>query len=473
MLPRFTQKRKIKIGVAPLRRTAWAHKPFNQPEAVRYKNMILEFLKRFEAEDIEFVDLEGFTDDGLLSNVADADRAAAYFISEQVDGVFVPHCNFGSEESLAHLAKAVGKPVLIWGPKDYVNPDDFYRYRDSQCGLFASSKMLNMFGVPFSYIENCDLENPIFEEGFRKFAAVVSTVRAFRELRIGQIGPRPAPFASVKCNEIELLQKFGIEIIPMTMEELKTKMKSFRETSKAEIEAEVKRLNEVFVLNSAVSQDDLEKIACLKLTVEKWAVDENLSAAVAMCWGPMIDAIGISPCFVLGDVCNDGFPFICESDIHGAVTAVLAMAAARYTTPIFLADMTIRHPENKNAELMWHCGVFAKDLAKENQDLVIGKHYNRLCPAVGEWQLKDGDLSVVRFDGMTGDYSIFLGNAKTTEGPKTVGAYVWIEVDDWSKWEHKLIYGPYIHHCVGIYADVIDIIKEACRYIPGLTPDCV
>ena len=50
------------------------------------------------------------------------------------------------------------------------------------------------------------------------------------------------------------------------------------------------------------------------------------------------------PCFALSEVCDDGLPFICEEDVHGAITAVLAMAATRYEEPIFLADITIRHP---------------------------------------------------------------------------------------------------------------------------------
>lgn len=61
---------------------------------------------------------------------------------------------------------------------------------------------------------------------------------------------------------------------------------------------------------------------------------------------------------------------------------------------------------------------------------------------------------------------MFLGHAKAIDGPYTKGSYVWIEVDDWDKWEKKLIYGPYIHHCIGIYADVLPVLEEACRYLP-------
>lgn len=471
MLEKFTKKRSITLGVAPLRRTAWSHKPFNQPVAVKYKEMILNYLKKYEAEDVSFVNLERITGDGLLSSIPDADRAAKYFLEKNVDGIFAPHCNFGSEEALAHLCAGVGKPVLLWGPKDYINPEDLYRYRDSQCGLFASSKVLQMYHVPFSYIENCDIEEDIFDRGFRQFLAVASVVKAFTGMRIGQISTRPNPFASLKVNELELLHKFGIEIVPITLEDLKQKIAGLWEREPERIRAEAAQMKEIHCLTGGTGEEHLEKAAALKLAVEDWAVEDNLSAAAAMCWGPMIEAVGVAPCFVLGDVCDDGFPFICETDIHGAVTAVMAMAAARYTTPVFLADMTIRHPENKNSELMWHCGVFAKSLAREGQELTINKHYNRLCPTCGEWELRGGELSVLRFDGIGGEYSLFLGDARGTEGPRTVGAYLWIEVDDWPKWERKLIYGPYVHHCVGIHARVTEILEEACRFIPNLTPD--
>lgn len=469
MLECFTKLNKLRIGFAPVRRAAWSHKPFNLYEAVRYKKLIFEFIKQY---DVEWVTLDELTDDGLLYSVEDADLAAKLFIQQEVDAVFIPHCNFGSEESAARLCKKVGRPVLLWGPKDYINPDDYYRYRDSQCGLFATSKNLKMYGVEFSYIENCDIEDPVFDEGFRKFLGVTSAVKAFRSLRIGQIGTRPAPFASVKFNEMELLEKFGIEVLPITLTDLKQKFDRCLKEREEDVHNYAQEIKHGFQ-NQCADEGQILKIAALKLTVEQWALEENLSAAVAMCWGPMIETIGVAPCFVLSEVCDDGFPFICESDIHGAVSAVLAMAAARCSTQIFLADLTMRHPENPNAELLWHCGVFAKSLAKDPNGLVLNHHYNRLCPAVGEWELKGGDLSIIRFDGSNGEYSLFLGSAKGTQGPKTVGSYLWIEVDDWGKWERKLIYGPYIHHCVGIHAEVVEILKEACRYIPGLTADPV
>ena len=54
------------------------------------------------------------------------------------------------------------------------------------------------------------------------------------------------------------------------------------------------------------------------------------------------------------------------------------------------------------------------------------------------------------------------------DGPKTKGTYVWLEVKDWPKWERKLVEGPYIHHCAGIYGNYTEVLAESCKYIPGL-----
>ena len=46
---------------------------------------------------------------------------------------------------------------------------DGTRYTDSQCGLFGMSRQLQRMNVPFTYIENCRIEDPIFTEGFLRF----------------------------------------------------------------------------------------------------------------------------------------------------------------------------------------------------------------------------------------------------------------------------------------------------------------
>jgi len=150
------------------------------------------------------------------------------------------------------------------------------------------------------------------------------------------------------------------------------------------------------------------------------------------------------------------------------------MQAATQEVPFF-ADITIRHPQDDNAELLWHCGNFPPCLTGDKSTLSVcgnpymdGKNFGII-----QNKLKDGNLTIARFDGDNGQYSLLIGEAITTEGPHNKGSYVWIKTSNWAKWEHKLVEGPYIHHVSGAYGNVGEILMEACKYLPGLTPDPV
>ena len=134
----------------------------------------------------------------------------------------------------------------------------------------------------------------------------------------------------------------------------------------------------------------------------------------------------------------------------------------------FFADWTVRHPDNENGELLQHCGPWPISVAREKP--VIGYPLAFDYPGAVEAQAKSGDMTLVRFDGDNGEYSLLLGNAKGVEGPYTKGTYVWVEVENLKRLEAKLVEGPYIHHCVGIHQDVVPVLYEACKYM-GITPD--
>ncbi|MCK4816176.1 hypothetical protein KA005_10410, partial [bacterium] len=82
------------------------------------------------------------------------------------------------------------------------------------------------------------------------------------------------------------------------------------------------------------------------------------------------------------------------------------------------------------------------------------------------WRLKSGDITVLRFDGDRGKYSIIAGEGKAMKGPETQNTYVWLKVKDWKKWERKFIEGPYIHHVACIYGKYLPVICEAVKYLP-------
>ena len=167
---------KIKIGYAPTRRSI-----FSAPDAVKYRGLTA---KRLEELGVDFVDITDINDEGLLYNDEGLEKIIAKFKKEKVDGLFLPHCNFGTEYECARLAKALDVPVLLWGPLDERPEPDGTRLRDTQCGLFATGKVLRRFRVPFTYMTNCRLNDPVFERGIKDFLAVCNVVKTFKNIRI-------------------------------------------------------------------------------------------------------------------------------------------------------------------------------------------------------------------------------------------------------------------------------------------------
>jgi len=149
----------------------------------------------------------------------------------------------------------------------------------------------------------------------------------------------------------------------------------------------------------------------------------------------------------------------------------LLQACGHFEEPTFFADLTIRHPENENAELLWHCGPFPPSLAKGKKSIdrhfVLPSHAEGVC----SWELRDGPVTVSRFDGLGGKYSLFCGQGRSVPGPFNQGTYLYLEVEDWPLWEEKLIYGPYIHHVAGIYGHYASALCEAARHIDNLEFD--
>ncbi|MDB5084539.1 MAG: fucose isomerase [Bacilli bacterium] len=423
---------------------------------------------------LEIVDLEGINTEGLLyDHQINADQIIQRFRQENVDAVFFPHCNFGTEETVARVAKAIGKPVLLWGPRDEAPLADGMRLRDTQCGLFATGKVLRRFNVPFTYITNSRVSDPTFQRGFTNFAAAANVVKRFSELRILQIAPRPASFLTMICNEGELLERFGIELYPITLEEIRQATTQQEKQNSSELQEAVDFIKDRLD-TSEVSDDEIKRVAALKVAMRNYADSNGCTAIAIQCWSALQGAIGIMPCLANALLTDEQLPVTCETDIHGAITSIMVQAAAGNQLPTFFADLTIRHPDNPNAELLFHCGNFPVSLSVEHKPK-LRKHFlfDDHAPGTVEGEIRGGCLTLARFDGDHNEYSLFLGRARGTTGPYTRGSYVWVEVNDWPLWEEKLVKGPYVHHTVGIHADVIPALYEACTYIPGLSPDPV
>ena len=461
----------VKIGLIPMRRNAT-----NRPKGTfltwysaeeRGKRFVDYIEKNFSGDKVSFADSKGL---GIKDLIFDDESAAAVierFKAEKVDAVFIINCNFGNEEAAADIAKALGVPVLLWAPLDDEYYADGMRPTDSQCGLFGVSRQMQRFHIPFSHLPCCRVESEEFKEGFDSFVRVACMVKNFKGLRVGQVGLRPAPFYSVIWNEGELMEKFGIKIIPINFAIIEQRMK----TAETDYADEIKEYEDYILKNYKL--DDLTpkyvKPMATMVAMYKHLFDEyNLDIISAECWTAtpvMFD--GLAPCTVYGILGDMGYLVSCESDMNAALTmALLKCAAMGEGKPLF-GEFTVRHPENKNAELLWHCGPFPlSQKAESGTDSTA-----RLVNQRSWFRAKDGTYTVARIDQESGEYMILPLVAHTTAGPQTHGTYLWAEFENLQNIEDRLLDGPYIHHFVEIEGDYRKEIKEFCRYFPNLKTD--
>ena len=448
--------KKIKLGFAPTRRSI-----FSAPDAIKYRALTK---KRLEELDITFVDMDDINEEGLLYDEDDRLKIVTKFRQEKIDGLFLPHCNFGTEYECARLAKDMQVPVLLWGPLDERPDAHGVRLRDTQCGLFATGKVLRRFRVPFTYLTNCRLDDPVFARGLQDFLAVCNVVRTFRQIRILQIAPRPFDFWSTMCNEGELLERFNIQLAPIPMTELVQAVKVAKEEAH-EVANTIAYIRTHMTVE--IKDTEVENIAALKVAVAHLIQKYHCNAAAIQCWNALQTELGIMPCAANALLNDEGIPVVCETDIHGAITALLVEAAGMGTRSFF-ADWTIRHPDIANGELLQHCGPWPLSVAKEKVRLTYPLAFKH--PGSLTAEAKHGLVTLARFDGDNGEYSLLLGTARGVDGPKCMGTYLWVEVENIKRLEAKLVEGPYIHHCVGIHKDVVPVLYEACKYI-GVKPD--
>lgn len=459
---------RLKIGLVPEIRNLADFETrkgiFEPAKGVANKNRAVRYLREHFADELtSFTDLEWLNDRGVLYDTADVGRVVRYLRDEHVDAIFLINCNFGNEEACGRLASELRLPVLLWGPQDMEFAADGERYTDAQCGLFAVSKQLRRRGVPFSYIENCPVESETFAEGFRRFLSAACMVKNFRGLTVTQVGTRLDPFQSVMYNELELTEQFGMNLHTVNLAQAQEIFHRVRREREPELQKELSALKERYDVGGLDDETLLRMLAFVPMYRE---IFEKTGADVlaSECWTAMPLAFGANPCLAMSLLYDQGYAVACESDLHGAITNALLLCAARGRSAPAFGEFTVRHPQDPNAELLWHCGPFPESL----RDPASRPRLFRTKPS---FKARDGAYTIARFQGDRGRYTLLGGEYETTDGPHTFGTYMWARFHDWPRIERKLIEGPYIHHMCELPGRHAAALAEFCKFIPDLTFD--
>jgi L-fucose isomerase-like protein len=418
----------------------------------------------------------GYTPDGSVCTLDQAEVVAEYFQREKVDGIIIGALNFGDERSAAKVAEKLRLPLLLFATREppALEGPAMARVSDSYCGTLSLASGLYRRKLPFHYAGIFFPEEADFLAEVETFVRAVAVVKALKGARIGQIGVRPPTFETVGFDETAMIQKFGQNVIYAEVSDLVERAKSFsdddpRVTGLADrIRAEVAAIT--------VSDAWLFKAARLELAVSEFFQKNKLSALAMQCWPSIQPLWGMSTCALFGRLTGQGMLTACETDILGALSMLVNYSAALQETVPHFIDWTIQHRQHDNRFLAWHCGNAPVCLANNPQKTALRSRQDMkgelpsdpedATAGLYQFQIRPGQVTLCRLAEYDHQWKMLITTGEIIPSSEVLaGTWAWVEVHDHKKLYRTLIEEGFIHHASMVHGDQTQSLALACKFL--------
>ena len=306
-----------------------------------------------------------YPDEMLLS----LDKLHAFMDGKKPDLVIVQNVTFANGAYMSEVMRKFDCPVLLWTLKEPVIDGGRLRL-NSLTGAYSAANVLKAFNRPFEYIFGSPLEAETKEVVQSTIAAARLKV-ALKELNILQVGHTPQGFGFGRALDMEMMTKFGSNLLSIEARELINTAKSYTdEEVKEYLEDARKRIVGLDKIDSKNVQD----FARLYKSYSEYVKKNNIGALSSRCWPDFFVDFGTPVCSVLAILNDLHVPASCEADTYGA----LSMFMGEYLTgrPTFFGD-PVSMNEKENTVTYWHCGTAACSLARKDTGAQAGVHCNR------------------------------------------------------------------------------------------------
>jgi len=454
----------VRIGFVPSHRS-----PFNKEWAISMRDRVIKSIEG-NIEEIELIYPDKkLTDGGLVTFMGDADKVIKLFKEKDIQGLIIGMMTFGEEIPNLLIAEAFDSlPIHVFGTKEGPFTEDGNRKSDSFCGTISTASGLARRNIKFDFSGIYFPEEKEFIADVKRFSKAVLASAGFIGMKVGALGPRPAPFETCAINEVGLIEKFRIKVVPFTLLKLKADIENTKEEDIKEIENEIKKSYDCKLADGRI----ISKIARLEYILKKYAGEENLSGFAIQCWTAMQEEIGISPCLSMGRLTDSRIMCACEVDIHGAITmAVQHLLTFKQDVPHFI-DWTIQNQEDENTFLAWHCGNAPISLKckscrpQVNTHSVLGWQigYDK-CYGTAEFQLKEGLVTLNRLVETGGRFKMLSTVGEAVPDNRTLrGSWKWVKVKDLKRLYRTIIEEGFVHHASMIFGDIRREMNTFCKF---------
>jgi L-fucose isomerase-like protein len=449
----------IKIGFVPAHRNS-----LSEDWASELRQRCLAVFSKIPGLEIIVPD-KSLTKGGFVRSEEEAEKVIRLFQTKGIDGLIIGTMTFGDEISINTIATAFrDKPQLLFGTKENEVPSGGNRISDSFCGTLSISSGLHRRRIHFIFAGLVFPEEKEFQKYIVDFVGTCSVVKGFIGAKIGLVGPRPESFETCIYNEDAMIKQFNQRVVPAGLVDVMLRANGLKKGAPElrKIEKEMRREANL----SSVSEELTDKFARLEYSLKQFAGDKGLSAMAIQCYSVMEMVYGIAPCYVMGRLTSAGMMASCEVDLYGALAMLVQYKAALSTTPPHFMDWTLKHPEERDTFLAWHCGNGSLCLSGEKEKVAVTYHYGPPDMGTVEFQLKSGvvTLSSLQEDG--GKFKMLVTGGESVKlNGKMKGSWSWVRVPELGKLYRTLITEGFVHHASLIHGDYTQAIMDACTII--------
>ena len=358
----------------------------------------------------------------------------------QIDGLICISGTFHLGHLVLELVKTINKPCMLWAFSEL--PYDGGKIRlNSVCGLNLNASNLYKAGIRNFHWNISDQVDTDWLDALRIIAAL-------GRARIGLAGHHAHGFFNLSHYAPSTYQNLGVLVDHVELDQIWNQA-----VEEDAIVSKRQELQQTFDI-SGVSAEQVDRVATLAACLEAFYKQEKLQALAIRCWPEFAANFGISPCAAMSLLQAQGLILTCEGDVEGALS-MLAQQAVGGETP-FLFDLSQVNFQEDYA-LLWHCGVAPCNLWDGCSNRSLDTYFAGGKGVTADFVLKEGPISILRFDSAGPALRIYLQQATGLKMDKDLkGTYLKArftrpvrQVID------ELIQHGVAHHASMVYGDFI------------------
>lgn len=419
------------------------------------------------------------TNNGAIESLEEARLCADLFRQhrDEIEGVLVSLPNFGDERAVANTLRWAGLevPVLIHAFKDAAGQMTIQNRRDSFCGKMSVCNNLHQYGIKYTLTSahTMDPTTDAFREDLRCFAATCRVVRSLQNVRLGQVGARPAAFNTVRYSE-KLFERSGISVETLDLSEVLGRIRKLGDDEQP-VKAKLEEIN-AYTRVQGIPQESLMKMAKLGVVIDRFMADQGLAATAIQCWTSLEEFYGVVPCTCMSMMSNNMMASGCEADIAGVVSMYALQQAAG--VPAALLDWNNNYGDDLNKGVVFHCSNLPKAFFSPTREKTEMDYQEIIAGTVGKentfgtivGRVDPGPFTYCRVttDDFKGELRAYVGEGQFTDDAlQTFGGYGVFEVPEMQKLLAYICENGFEHHVAATRATVAGAVAEALGKYKG------